>query len=150
MPFYEDIKKYKLKTTTTVFPNVSGIIKNLENLLEKDKKPKKIEKTLNKPLDIISLDEVKEEPKDFNKNKNERNTNKEENDSKMKKKSSKLMKCKEYHSEHDESSNLSSESNDENSNFNRMRRKTVNVSEIDELIIKSFISDEFGNIYIFH
>jgi len=155
LQFYEEIKKYKPKLSTTIFPNISNILKNLEkyneNYLNSDKKPRKFEKIMNKPLDIISLDEVKEESMkhidfennfiEIQENSSEKKRNSfDENDAKMRKKANKTKtKSKDYHSDE-----KPTEENEEN--FNKMRRKTVNVSEIDQLIIKSFISDDFGNI----
>lgn len=150
--FYEDFKKLKPKITgNTVFPNVANILKNVEksheNKIASDKKCKKCEKMMNKPLDIISMDDAKDELKNFKNgsedeeiNNDEINKKTEENDGKSRKKINKKTISKDYHS--DENSNVSVEESDEN--FNKMRRKTVNVSEIDQLIIKSFISDEFG------
>lgn len=117
-----------------------------ETNLKSDKKGKKTEKNLNKPLDIISLDEKKDKEekmiKEQTPNSNEKISINEELDKKGK--NIKIRtKSKEYHSE--EISNISQDEKDE-VEFVKSRRKTFDHSEIDKLIIKSFISKEFGNI----
>lgn len=148
--FYEDFKKIKPKTEKTSFPSVSGILKSLdkthENKLISDKKIKKGEKAMNKPLDIISMEDAKGETKNLSENEQNSKTLIEENDGNARKKINKNKAgSKDYHS--DENSNVSLEESEDN--FNKMRRKTVNVSDIDKLIIKSFISEEFCNYFFY-
>lgn len=136
-------------------PNASTIIKNLEKLFESsqksDIKAKKNEKTTNKPLDIISIDEIKEnketlEKLEINSEISDKNIKCEENDKKRKNGKHINTKPKEYHSE--ANSNKSNEESDDN-DYQKNRRKTLDHSDIEKLIIKSFISKEYGIFYKF-
>lgn len=154
LPYLEDYKKNSKSKATTVFPNASNIIKNLEKLFESsqksDIKSKKTEKTTNKPLDIISVDEIKENKEtlqklDLNTDINEKHIKSEENDKKRKNGKHIITKSKEFHSE--ANSNKSNEESDDN-DFQQNRRKTLDHSDIDKLIIKSFISKEYGIFFL--
>lgn len=141
--FFEDLRKVKPRASSTVFPSFAGILKSIEKSMEsksvsEKKAPRKgtdpPSKPMNKPLDIISMDanpQPGQKPAHM--------TDSDENP--REKHSEKKIGEKEYHSdEHSFSSEETSES------FNKQRRNTIEVNEVDKLIIRSFTSTRFGKI----